>query len=601
MAARRERAPTAPAGHRTSIGGLSTGPSPMSDITATPDPADRSTADPLLRTLVEASPLAIYLLDRENRVQLWNPAAQRVFGWSEEEVLGGPDPTLRDRGVESALIEDVRAGGAPVEREVTRFDRAGTPRDVSLSLARVPDENGETWGVMAIAVDVTDRRRLERERDLLLEFERQARADAEAAERRARFLAESSSLLDGALNYHATLDNLARLAVQGLADYCLIDELEGDAVSRVAIAHADPEREPLLKRSVRQPLSGDPAKHPVVHVIRTGHPVLVEVVDERVLREIAHDEAHLEGLRRVKLSSFIVVPLATRGKTLGAITMAYADSGRRYTMADLQMAEELARRAGIAVEAAHLYRESRLAVQARERLMAVVSHDLRNSLATVLLNASAILESSSVDRLEPTVRDQLQWIARSAEQMNRLISDLLDVSAIELGRLSLHPSTHTIAALMRDASLMYRPLCLEKEIDLELDLAEEVPEVIVDPERFLQVLGNLIGNAIKFSPPGSVIRLSAERFADGDVCIRVSDQGDGIEPDQLPTIFEMFRQGPRGRRRGAGLGLGIARAIVEAQGGRIWVDSRPEAGSTFSFTVPAHRGPASAAPRADLL
>jgi PAS domain S-box-containing protein len=563
----------------------------MSDPSLSLTTGDSSEADPLLRTLIEVSPLAIYLLDRKGRVQLWNPAAERIFGWSAAEVLGRSDPTVAEADEEQALIASVIESGSPVAREVVRYARDGRTLGVALSIARVPDASGGLRGVMLVAADVTERMHLERDRDQRLELESIARAEAEAAERRARFLAESSALLDGSLDYHATLDNLAKLAVPNLADYCLIDELQGDSISRVAVAHADPERLKVLRRKNRQSLTADPEKHPVVRVIRTGESVFVEDVDEATLRAIAHGERHLALLRQLELSSFLVVPLGSCGKILGAMTLAYAESRRRYTLPDLRMAEELARRAGIAVEAARLYGESRRAVQARERLMAIVSHDLRNSLATVLLNASAIIDAPGSAGLDPAASDQLKWIARSAEQMNRLISDLLDVSAIELGRLSLDPAPCSVEKLLTDALLMFRPLAADKQIRILVDAPTGIPDIIVDSERLLQVLGNLVGNSIKFSPPGSRVRLVARSTDSDEIRLCVADEGPGIPEEAIPAIFEMYRQRSPGRRAGAGLGLGIARAIVEAHGGRIWVDSDVGAGASFSFTVPTRFEP----------
>ena len=311
--------------------------------------------DSLLSTLVQASPLAIYLLDPDGVVQLWNPAAERIFGWSEHAVLGQRDPTVASADHElDLLIQTVLSSTEPVEREVVRFNRWAEPIEIALSATRVLDAAGQVRGIMAIAADITERRRIERERDHLLDCERDARERAEAAEARARFLAQGSALLDGSLDYLATLNNLARLAVPYLADYCLIDELEDDCVSRVAVAHVDPEREQLLQREAREPLSGSPEKHPVLRVMLTGKSVLMEEVDEAALGDISHDEEHLARLRQLDLHSYLVVPLETGGRILGAVTLAYAQSRRRYSPADMAMAEELARRAANAVEAARV-------------------------------------------------------------------------------------------------------------------------------------------------------------------------------------------------------------------------------------------------------
>lgn len=546
----------------------------------------------LPRALIQASPLAIYMIGQDGMVHFWNPAAERIFGWSREEVLGQPDPTAgEDHAQVLALVAAVLGSNGPVEREETRWNRAGERIEVSLSAAPIDPGAGVGTGVMIIATDVTARRRVENERDRILEQERAARARAEEVGKRLRVLADgSAALLDQSLDYLGTLNNIAHLPLPDLADYCLIDEVENDSISRVALAHVDPDRELLLYRNHRQPLAADPEQHPVVRVVQTGESVIVEHVGDEEIDRIAHDAEHLAGLRRMELSSYIVVPLQTHGKIQGAITLAYGHSGRRYTAADVRIAEELARRTAVALDAARLYRESRQAVEARERLLAIVSHDLRNSLATVLLNSSAILDSGSAERLERHIRDQLQWILRSAEQMNRLISDLLDVSAIELGRFSLDPSPQSVASLVRDAANLYHPFAFERGIHLDASVEEELPRVLADPGRLQQVLGNLLTNAVKFSDEGASIELRAERHSAAEVRFTVADTGEGIEPDALASIFEGYWRGRRGRRGGAGLGLGIAKAIVDGHGGRIWAESTLDEGSTFSFTVPVAEG-----------
>lgn len=548
-------------------------------------------SEPFWRLLIASAPLAIHAVDREGRVTLWNPAAEAIFGWRAAEVMGRPDPTPGGGGEPAnPLLEEVMRGRRVVEREMPRRARDGSVRHVAISAAPLVDDRGRATGMMVMTSDIGDRRQDDARRDALLAREQTARVEAEAAVQRVRFLADGSALLDGSLDYATTLDNLARLAVPFLADYCLIDEIEGDYVSRVALAHVDPARERLLHREVRQPLTADLERHPTIRVMTTGTSVLVEEATDEILDRIAHDDAHLERLRALQLGSFVVVPLSARGRTLGAITLAYAESGRRYGPEDLEVAEELGRRAAMAVETARLYRESCRAVTARERLMAVVSHDLRNSLATVLLNASAIIESPAVTRLDGGTREQLQWIARSAEQMNRLISDLLDVSAIELGRLSVVPSRQQVRRIVHDAAAMYRPLMAERGIGFTWEGSWALPDVWVDPERLQQVLGNLLGNAIKFTPPGGSVALRAESGEAADaVRFLVSDSGPGIAAEEVPALFDPYWQGKRGRPRGSGLGLAIAKAIVEAHGGRIGVESSPGAGSVFAFTVPIVR------------
>ncbi len=542
----------------------------------------------LLHTLIMASPLAIYTLDLGARVQLWNPAAERIFGWCAEEATGRLNPTVPagEWPETRILLRAILRGDACTEREVQGIRKDGTRLTVGLSAARLCDAAGRPQGIMAIAADIADRRRLEAERLELLERERLARAEAEAAERRASLLAGASALLDASLDYPSTLGNLARFVVPALADYCLIDELEGEMLSRVALAHRDPEREAWLIRRQRHPLADDPERHPVVRALRGGETVLEEEVTDGVLDAIGHGPEHRRRLERLELRSYLIVPLTARGRTLGAMTLALAESGRRFGPADRQVAEELARRAALAIDTARLYRAARQAVRARERLLAVVSHDLRNSLATILLNASASLETEGVLPPDSPARQPLEWIARSAEQMNRLIHDLLDASSIEAGQLAIEAAPHDLTALVGTALEMCRPLATERKIALRSEIAAGLPPARVDGERMQQVLGNLLGNAMKFTPLEGRVLLRAERHGEREARISLADSGPGIPREHLLSIFDAFWQGTRGRVRGAGLGLAIAKGIVEAHGGRIWVESSSEAGSTFAFTVP---------------
>jgi signal transduction histidine kinase len=185
----------------------------------------------------------------------------------------------------------------------------------------------------------------------------------------------------------------------------------------------------------------------------------------------------------------------------------------------------------------------------------------------------------------------MEIIRRSAEHMNRLIQDLLDASRIDSGNLSLEKSTLNARDLLREACEMLGPLALHGEIDLSVDTTAAIPDFNADKGRLLQVLSNLVGNAIKFTPKGGRISVTAATETDlASKCVfarfSVTDTGPGIPPEQLPHIFSRGWQARRGDRRGIGVGLAIASGIVEAHGGRIWVDSKLGEGSNFLFTVP---------------
>jgi signal transduction histidine kinase len=208
---------------------------------------------------------------------------------------------------------------------------------------------------------------------------------------------------------------------------------------------------------------------------------------------------------------------------------------------------------------------------------------LRNPLNTIVMGASLMLEV--IADPQSRLSRQAQMVHRAAERMNRLIQDLLDVRRIDSGRMAIELRAEAVDGLLREAMDMLRPLATAASLELDCDLAGTLPRVAADSARILQVLSNLVGNAIKFTPAGGTVRVRAEQ-ADREVRFAVSDTGPGIPADQLPHIFGRFWQGARVDRRGIGLGLAIAKGIVEAHGGRIWVESEVGTGSQFIFTLP---------------
>ncbi|HEX8692545.1 MAG TPA: GAF domain-containing sensor histidine kinase [Longimicrobium sp.] len=463
------------------------------------------------------------------------------------------------------------------------------------------DEGPREWGageravlddVAAVAAAELRWRRTERarraaevEHEASLERERQARGAAEAAEKRYAFLAEVSALLDASLDYHETFQKLARLAVPGLADYCLIDELEPDGgTRRIARAHVDPAKERLLLATTYNPPDADAGRRPVLQVVRSGLPVLVSDVTPEVLDMLAVDEEHRSRFQVIGLRSFMVAPLIARGRVLGTITLgATADSGRRYGAADLAHAEEVAKRAAIAIDNARLYGQAQQAIRAREAVLAVVSHDLRNPLASILLNATMVLDTKGLD---PWVADSLEQVVDSVEQTNRLITDLLDVARMEEnGGIPLDRAPVDARSLVASAVRLLAPIAAARGVSLEAEPGAPLP-VLADSDRVVQVLSNLIGNAVKFTEPGGSVRVLAEPRG-AEQWFAVADTGAGIDEEHLAHIFDRFWQVGRSDRRGVGLGLPIARGIVEGHGGRIWVESRRGEGTTVHFTLPA--------------
>lgn len=225
------------------------------------------------------------------------------------------------------------------------------------------------------------------------------------------------------------------------------------------------------------------------------------------------------------------------------------------------------------------------ATLARDEALRIISHDLGNSLSAVRVNCEVLARTMSMGEGGDTL-DRIRNIQAVVRQMQRLQEDLLDVTRIEAGRLTIKVAPHEPSELMRESLEHFASLALEKNIRLEGDAARDLPPVAVDRQRLLQVMSNLIGNAIKFCDPGGEVRLGADHSDEG-IWFSVSDDGTGIHEEDLPHIFDRFWQARNAQRAGAGLGLAIAKGIVEAHGGRIWVESTEGKGSVFSFSLPA--------------
>jgi PAS domain S-box-containing protein len=443
--------------------------------------------------------------------------------------------------------------------------------------------DGELLALEGFIADITEAKRAEEvTRDLLIE--QAARAAAETAERRAHFLSEASRVLATSFDCNTTFGALARLAVPVLADYCVVDMVSGSELVRLGAAHVDPAKEQLLLGVVHSTTRAAHGKDPLAIAVREGRPTLVTDISIEAARAALADEEDPRIEEQLLPRSLITVPLVVGSHVVGVLTLVMSESNRRFTIDDLALAEELARRAAVSVESAQLFHNAQQATQTRDHVLAIVAHDLRNPLGTVVMAADLVLETMADD----FHRKHLAMIRRSADRMNQLIHDLLDVVRIEGGRLSIEPVPDRIELLIDEALATLRPLAAGRSIRLEGECEPGLPLVLFDNARIMQVVSNLVGNAIKFAAAGGCIRIRCQ-LPSNEVCISITDNGPGIPPTQLPHIFGGFWQASSTDRRGIGLGLSIAKGIVEAHGGRIWVESTVGVGSTFYFTLPARQ------------
>ena len=538
------------------------------------DITDRVRAEEALRidrALLEAQSEALedglLVVSPQGEMLSYNTGFVKMWGFPETIIDSGLDGEALQWAARQ--VEDPEAFLADVERVYSRPE--GPRRDeIRLRDGRVFDrygspvgDDGVQYGYLWFFRDVTEQRRV---------VETQS------------FLADAGRILAASLEYEKTLKTVADLAVPALADWCVVDLCEEGEIRRVAVAHADPSKDQLAADYERLYPPDAQSTAGVARVIRTGGSELIPVIDEEILRGIARDDRQYRMLEELGLCSAMIVPLSARGAILGAITLVSSRPSRRYRDDDLELARLLAERAALSVDKARLYRSAQEATQARDEVLSVVSHDLRNPLSTIITSVSFLPE------LQPdtpaAVLRQYAIIQRQAEQANRLIQDLLDVSRLEAGRLPIDPMPLNLGTLVTDAVEMNRPLVEAKGISLACERPDQLPTLVADRERLLQAMGNLLGNAAKFTPEGGRITVGCTA-TDEEVRLYVSDTGRGIAAEDLPHLFDRFYQARSTRRGGGGTALDRPR-IAEAHRGRITVESAPGEGSTFVITLPRH-------------
>ena len=533
--------------------------------------------------MLDGAPDAILLVDGTGVIRLVNERAERLFGYARSQLLGRPSTLV--------LPDDVRAA-RDVQRDVYGLRRDGSRFLAEISVSPLVTDGGRL--ITAVVRDVTDRRRLEDDRVDRGRAE-VARAHAEEIGRRASFLAEASRVLAASLDYEATLRSVARVAIPYLADYVLVDVLETQGrLRRLAAAHRDPVLEERLASAPGQApvTSGTSA---LEAVIERGEPTLVRDVSDDWLAARARDAEHLGAAAGARPTSLMLVPLRARGRTLGVVSFVLVNGARRYALADLALAEDLAQRAALAADNARLYREAQDASRAKDEFLAVLSHELRTPLTPVL----GWVRMLRTGTLAPEVTERaLDTVERNTRLQAQLVEDLLDVSRIIAGKLSLNLRPVALGPIVDMVIEGAAASTLAKSIIVTRQVEPDLPRIEADANRLQQVVANLLSNAVKFTPAGGRVEVGVARAGD-DLRLTVADTGDGLAPEVAPHIFDRFRQADSTITRqygGLGLGLSIVRHIVERHGGTVQATSEgPGHGTTFTVTLPIG-GPLSDAP-----
>ncbi|MBV8817978.1 MAG: PAS domain S-box protein, partial [Acidobacteriaceae bacterium] len=432
----------------------------------------------------------------------------------------------------------------------------------------------------------------------LYERQLELREAAQVAERRSAFLAEAGALLSSSLDYDSTLKSVANLAIPLFADWASVELVADDGkLRRIAVVHRDPHKLRLASEFAKRfaPREDDLSSM----ALRTGKSFLIEEVSEELILQRARDAEHASLLQQLGLKSIIVVPMLAGARSLGIITFVTAESGRVYSQTDLQTAEELARRASVALEHARLYKQSQedqgeLKLRNQELRRAnddlnqfaySASHDLQEPLRMVQAY-SQLLQRRYGSQLDDTARSYIEYAVEGARRLEALLRDML---------------IYTQAASVQDkdcGSVDANEVLQKALANLESAVSEaqaeivtaELPRIKMQEVHLLQLFQNLLGNALKYRAAGQP-RITVSVEPQGPSWLfSIKDNGIGIAPEYQRQIFGLFKRLHSAEAYpGTGVGLALCQKIVERYGGEIWVESAVGNGSTFFFTLPAEK------------
>ena len=512
---------------------------------------------------------AIISIDEDQRVTIFNDGAERIFGYPRSEVLGHPLDLLLPARLRAQHRRDVEGFGAghttarqmgERNAEIVGLRKSGEEFPAEAAISKL-DSGGKTLLTVALR-DITERRRTELEQEVI---------------------AEAGTVLASSLNYEQTLAAIARLIVPRVTDLCAVDIVEDPDLVRLTWTPADPAKESVCARLSALPLL---RRHLLSwSAYETKQTVLLPELGPDQWEQTAQNPEHLQLLREIAPRSAVFAPMSSIRGVFGALVLASSKPGR-FQARDVGFANELARRAALAIENARLYESAQRATRARDEVLGVVAHDVRNPLSSIRLAANVLGHQLRASGSDKGAAKSVEVIVRSVERADRLIQDLLDTTRLEAGALSVAPEAMSAAQIVKDVVEAQRPLASSASLELRLRVDGTLPQIWADRDRVLQVLENLVGNAIKFTAAGGCIIVGAAPGVE-EVLFSVADSGAGISAENLPRLFDRFWQAKRADRQGAGLGLPICKGIVEAHRGRIWVESAPNRGTTVYFTIPA--------------
>jgi signal transduction histidine kinase len=468
------------------------------------------------RDVIERNADAIVVVDvGAGDIRYVNRAAEELFGRSRENLLNEP------------------FGFPLVSGETTELELGGNGHPRIVEMRVVESHWEERPALLASLRDVTERKEAEESAQRLI-HERIARSAAEKSERRMRFLTDSMTLLASAPDYRAGLWALANLCVRELADWAIVYSLDGrGVVERLEVASREAGNQPIARQLQEESL-GLESTHPVYEVLSSNRSLLVREVSPDFWPTLSEDAYYVDTMRRLGVTSFVIVPLVARGRAIGALSVKSTDRARLFDDDDVELMEELAQRAALALDNARLYAEARQAIRAQSDLIAMVSHDLRTPL-TSMLGYAELLSLGIPEPLADGARKQVERILAAGRHLLYLIEQLTEFAKLEADAAKVGLVEVDVKEIVREVRVLVEPLARERGLQFHVEDEDSAGSVISQPGKLRQILLNLIGNAIKFTESGTVaLRVRAR---DGELVFEVSDTGSGIDPQHLEEIF----------------------------------------------------------------
>jgi PAS domain S-box-containing protein len=520
--------------------------------------------------ILSTSADAIISIDESQKIVLFNNGAEKIFGYTKAEALGQP--------IELLIPQDFRKSHrAHVEKFAADKDIARKMGNRSTVLSGLR-KNGEMFPADA-AIS-----KLKMGDHFIFTVALRDVSEQMKLESQFSFLAKASRVLAESMREENILDKAAELLVPELVDGCVIRIFRDGVMKRIAVNHRRPEKKSWLTVGAQRVQNVSHLPLGLKESIETGNVFFIEDITEFFRNAPPEEKSFGDAFRKeFDPSSIAFAPLKIDGKTFGTVTFIMDESRRTFVKADLPFLEALSKRISLSIENARLFEEAQHAVKTREEVLSIVSHDLKGPVNAIALAAQLLEETQAAKTTD--FQAVVRHIKNSTQQMRHLIGDLLDFAKLNSGTFCLERQALRPLQVIAPALESHRLEVAAKGLEISVDVSAELPLMDCDNFRIHQVLSNLLGNAIKFTPSGGSIRVVASRL-DKNIVISVADSGIGIHHAELPKLFLRFWQSEKSRNQGSGLGLAIAKGIVEAHGGKIWAESELGKGTTLFFTIP---------------